>query len=135
MAPPATPSPDAHHPSNRRAASSRLFSPKFPRLLPCCFSSYFQDPSLAFSYWLGLSVVANDQWPTTDDLLMFLTERLNLHIHSRRKIKLHQRIHRLRRRVENVQQTLMRADLELLSRLLVHVRRTQHRELVLHRRQ
>src|SRR6185437_14966370 len=36
---------------------------------------------------------------------------------------------------ENVQQALVRADLELLPRLLINVRRTQHRVLVLHRRQ
>src|SRR5947209_11177228 len=130
MAPPATPSPDAHRPSNRRAASSRLFSPEFLLPLPFRFSSYFQNPSLAIAIGWGASV-----WPTTKGqrLLMFFSECLDLHIDSSREIKLHQRVNRLRRRIENVQQTLVRPNLELLARLLVHVRRTQHRELVLHR--
>src|SRR5258708_21647757 len=68
-------------------------------------------------------------------LLMLFAERLNLHIHAGRKIELHQRVHRLRRRIENVQQPLVRADLELLARFLIHVRRTQHRVFILHRRQ
>ena len=35
---------------------------------------------------------------------MLLTERLNLHIHARRQIELHQRIHRLLRRLQNIEQ-------------------------------
>src|SRR5580693_5762574 len=66
---------------------------------------------------------------------MLFPERLNLHIHARRQVQLHQRIHRLLRRLENIEQPLMRANLELLPRLLIHVRRTQHAVLVLHRRQ
>src|SRR5271155_2201937 len=66
---------------------------------------------------------------------MFLAESLNLHIHTRRQIQLHQRVHRLLRRLENIEQPLMCADLKLLPRLLIHVRRPQHRVLVLHRRQ
>src|SRR6266498_708771 len=101
------------------------------------------------SYWLGsfglapsLVCVACIPFKSfgfvfADDrrLFMFFPERLDLHIHSGGEIKLHQRIHGLRRRIENVQQALVRADLELLARFLVHVRRTQHCVLVLHRRQ
>jgi hypothetical protein len=46
-----------------------------------------------------------------------------------RQIELHQRVHRLRRRVLYVQQTLVRAHLELFARLLVDVRGTVHRDL------
>src|SRR5579864_1237518 len=68
-------------------------------------------------------------------LLVLFSERLNLHIHASGQIELHQRVHRLLRRLENVEQTLVRADLELLPRFFVHVRRTQHAVLVLHRGQ
>src|SRR5437762_7228128 len=59
MAPPATPSPDALRPSNRTAASSRLFCPVFLLPLPFPYSCVAQAPSpaslssLALSYWLG----------------------------------------------------------------------------------
>src|SRR6266513_4392847 len=134
MAQPATRSPDAHHPSNRRVASYRLFSPEFPLLLPFAFL-FFPASQLGSRYWLGLSC-----WPTTKDrrpttLFMLFPECFDLHIHSRRKIELHQCVHGLRRWIENIQQTLVRADLELLARLLVHVRRTQHGIFVFHRRQ
>src|SRR5881227_2148658 len=121
MAPPATPSPDALRPSNRTAASSRLFCPEF--LLPLPFPSLLSESQLGHCYRLG------------GFLFVLFTERLDLHIHPSGEIKLHKRIHGLRRRIEDVQQTLVRADLELLSRFLVHVRRTQHRVLVLHRGQ
>src|SRR6185437_2457106 len=179
MGQPATRSPDAHRPSNRRVASSRLSFPEF--LLPLPFPSPSQ---LGLSYWLGsfgltpslICVVPKGtlvflfrlprtyvlgylssvpaglvhrcypvsfpsqhsrfcRRPRDRRLFMLFPERLDLHIDSSGKIKLHQRIYRLRRRIENVQQALVRADLELLARLLVHVRRTQHRVLVLHRRQ
>src|ERR1700674_3134826 len=70
-----------------------------------------------------------------DSLLMFFPERLNLHIHARRQIELHQRVHRLLRRLENIEQALVGADFKLLPRLLIHVRRSQHAVLVLHRGQ
>src|SRR6266567_511615 len=134
MAQLAAPSPDAHRPLSRTVASCRLFSPEFPLLLPFAFL-FFPASQLGSRYWLGLSC-----WPTTNDrrpttLFMLFPECFDLHIHSSRKIELHQRVHGLRRRIENIQQTLVRADLELLPRFLVHVRRTQHRVFVLHRRQ
>src|SRR5947209_18691096 len=58
-------------------------------------------------------------------------ERLDLHVDAGRKVELHQRVYGLRRRVEDVHQALVRANLELLARLLVHVRRPQDRPLVL----
>src|SRR5688500_6753062 len=47
----------------------------------------------------------------------------------------HERVNRLRRRVEDVDEPLVRAHLEVLERVLVLVRRTDHRVHVLLRRQ
>src|SRR5436190_2434390 len=66
---------------------------------------------------------------------MFLAEGLDFDVHAGRQIQLHQRVHRLRRRLEDVDQPLVRAELELLARLLVDVRRAEHRPLVLLGRQ
>jgi len=55
-----------------------------------------------------------------------LSERFNLDVHTCRQIQLHQRIDRLRRRIENVHQAFVRSDLKLLTRLLIDVRRAQH---------
>src|SRR5215208_1180563 len=60
-------------------------------------------------------------------------ERLDLDVDARGQVELHQRVDGLRRRVEDVHQALVRADLELLARLLVDVRRAQHGPLVLRR--
>src|SRR5690348_854211 len=60
---------------------------------------------------------------------------LDLDVDAGGEIELHQRVDRLRRRVDDVEHALMRADLELLARLLVDVRRAQHRELLDPRRQ
>src|ERR1700685_2923414 len=81
-------------------------------------------------YWLA--VQSSRLKAHRSKLFMFLPECLDLHIHARRQIELHQRIHRLLRRLENVEQALVRAYLKLLPRLLIHVRRTQHAVLVLH---
>ena len=66
---------------------------------------------------------------------MLLAERLDLDIDAGRKIQLHQRVDRLRCRLEDVDQPFVRAELELLARLLVDVRRAEDRPLVLFRRQ
>src|ERR1019366_854786 len=58
---------------------------------------------------------------------VFAPESLDFHVHPRRQIELHQRVNRVRRRLENVDQTLVRAHFELLARLLVHMRRTKNR--------
>src|ERR1039458_1441359 len=73
--------------------------------------------------------------PAARITLSSLLKRLDLDIDASRQIELHQRIHRLLGRFENIDQPLVRADLEGLARLLVHVRRTQHAILVLDRRQ
>src|SRR4029077_7857619 len=46
------------------------------------------------------------------------------------EIELHQRVYRLRRRIDDVEHALVGPDLELLARLLVDMRRTQHGELL-----
>src|SRR5580693_9895784 len=64
-----------------------------------------------------------------------LLKGLNFDVHAGWQIQLHQRVHGLLCRLKNVDEALVRANLERLARLLVHVRRTQHAVLVLHRRQ
>src|SRR5207249_8761800 len=59
----------------------------------------------------------------SSDLTPFLLEGLDLDLDARRQVKLHQRVDRLRGRLEDVQEPLVGADLELLARLLVDVRR------------
>src|SRR5690606_40972858 len=51
---------------------------------------------------------------------------LDVDVDARRKVDAHERVHRLRRRVEDVDQTLVRAHLEVLARVLVLVRRTDY---------
>src|SRR5215212_4077489 len=52
----------------------------------------------------------------------------DFHIHARSEVELHQRVDRLRGGIDDVEHALVRAHLELLARLLVDVRRPQHRE-------
>src|SRR5262245_47801739 len=63
------------------------------------------------------------------------SERLDLDVHAGGEVELHERIDRLRRRLQDVEQPLVRPDLELLAGLLVDVRRAQHRPPVPHGRQ
>src|SRR5215510_10824747 len=51
--------------------------------------------------------------------------QLDLYVYSRGQIEFHQRVHRLVGRVDDVHQALVRADLELVPRSLVDVRRAQ----------
>src|SRR5438105_15811485 len=52
---------------------------------------------------------------------------LDLDVHAGGEIELHQRIHRLRRRIDDIEQALVRAHFELLAAFLVDVRRSVHR--------
>src|SRR5882762_1941677 len=61
-----------------------------------------------------------------------LAQGFDLDIHACGQVEFHQRVDRLLRRLQNIEQTLVGANLELLARFLVHVRRTQHAILVLH---
>jgi len=64
-----------------------------------------------------------------------LSERLNLDVHASRQIELHQRIHRLLRRLQNIEEPLVRPYFKLFPGLLVHVRRAQNRRNAARRRQ
>src|SRR5579863_9610239 len=68
-------------------------------------------------------------------LRMFLAKCLDLDIDARRQIQLGQIFHRLRRRLEDVDQALVSANLKLLARLLVRMRRAQHGVFVFRRGQ
>src|SRR6202140_1904487 len=59
-----------------------------------------------------------------------MSKSLDFHVHAGRKIELHERIHRVRCGLENIDQALVRAHFELLTRFLIHVRRTQHRPAI-----
>src|SRR5208283_6020622 len=61
--------------------------------------------------------------------------KLDLDVDAGGEIEPHQRVDRLRGRIDDVEHPLVRANFELLARLLVDVRRTVHRELLDPRRQ
>src|SRR5690242_16050821 len=56
--------------------------------------------------------------------------QLDLDVDASRQVEPHERVDRLRSRVDDVDQTLVRAHLEVLARVLVLVRRTDHAETV-----
>src|SRR5918911_2240824 len=60
---------------------------------------------------------------------------LDLHVHARGEVELHQRVHGLRGGVHDVEDALVGAHLELLARLLVDVRRAVDGEALDARRQ
>src|SRR5688500_5701489 len=64
-----------------------------------------------------------------------LASLLDVDVDRGRQVDAHERVDRLRRRVEDVDEPLVRAHLEVLERVLVLVRRTDHRVHVLLRRQ
>src|ERR1700736_6280089 len=64
--------------------------------------------------------------PSLRPMICFISLCLELNVDAGRQIQMHQRVHRLRRRLEDVDEALVRADLEMLAALLVHVRRTKH---------
>src|SRR5262245_2803637 len=55
---------------------------------------------------------------------------LDLDVDTGGEVELHQRVHGLRRRIDDIEQALMRAHLELFAALLVDVRRPVDRELL-----
>src|SRR6202011_6017750 len=55
---------------------------------------------------------------------------LDFDVNAGGEVELHQRVHGLRRRIDNVEKTLVRAHLELLAALLVDMRRTVDGELL-----
>src|SRR5437016_543559 len=54
--------------------------------------------------------------------------QLDLHVHARRKLELHEGVHRLVGGVHDVHEALVCAQLELIARVLVGVRGDEHRE-------
>src|ERR1700720_4492011 len=70
---------------------------------------------------------------TPERIVVFLplsALELDLDVHAGGEIELHQRVHRLRRRIDDVEQSFMGAHLELLAAFLVDVRRSVDRELL-----
>src|SRR5580704_15818988 len=59
-----------------------------------------------------------------------LNLELDLDVDAGGEVELHQRVHRLRRRIDDIEQSLMGAHLELLAAFLVDVRRPIDRELL-----
>src|SRR5581483_12453731 len=55
---------------------------------------------------------------------------LDLDVHAGGEVELHQRVHRLRGRIDDVEEPAMGADLELLAALLVDVRAAVDGELL-----
>src|SRR5579864_7045905 len=105
------------------------FLPKIPVTLNAMIF-FSAMPSLASCPWL------ESYGPKPERrcfLFVFLAERLNFDVHTRRQIEFHERIHGLLSRLENIEQALVGANLELLARLLVHVRRTQNAVFVFDR--
>src|SRR6056297_137908 len=58
------------------------------------------------------------------------SSELDLDVDAGSQVELHQRVHGLGRRVDDVEQPLVGPDLELLAALLVDMRPAQHRELL-----
>src|SRR5580704_5159171 len=69
---------------------------------------------------------------TPERIVVFLPLRskLDLDVDAGGEIELHERVHRLRRRIDDVEQSFMGAHLELLAALLVDMRRPVDRELL-----
>src|SRR4051812_14042909 len=68
-------------------------------------------------------------------VVIAVASELDLDVHVRRQVEPHERVDRLRRRVDDVDQPLVRAHLEVLAAVLVLVRRADDAEHVLLRRQ
>src|ERR1700733_10537504 len=66
---------------------------------------------------------------TPERIVILHASELDLDVDAGGEIELHQRVYRLRRRIDNVEQALVRAHFELLAALLVDMRRTVDREL------
>jgi len=80
----------------------------------------------------SMALITN-AWSSSSRVIALLID--DLHIDARSKVELHQRVDRLRGRLHDVEQPLVRPHLELLARLLVDVRRTVDGKLLDSRRQ
>src|SRR5690242_4746348 len=63
----------------------------------------------------------------SNPIMIVRASELDFDVDAGRKIELHQRVDRLGRGFHDVDEPLVDANLELLARFLVHVRRAQHR--------
>ena len=95
---------------------------------------FLRDHASAHDLFLSLQRPTrggHDQLSIAPRLSVFRSAlQLDLHIDTRGEIKFHQRIDRLRRWIDDIEQPLVGADLELLATLLVNMRRTVDRELL-----
>src|SRR5690242_7290021 len=98
-------------PSGRNTCVIPIFLPKIPGLI----SNSGRDMSRPY--------------------LFAAAKRLDLYVYARRQIQLHQRIHRVLRRLKNIEQALVGPDFKLLPALFIHVGRTKHRVEISHGRQ
>src|SRR5437762_14227233 len=96
-------------------SSNSCVIPTFFPKIPATFAISFSIPAWPVGYWLacvaraalaresrGASLRRTAEGGCPHALLMFFPECLNLHIHSGRKVELHERLHCLRRRIQNV---------------------------------
>src|SRR5687768_3214034 len=116
-------------PSAAKICVMPIFLPMIPLIIFGFPISNFQLPIasefIAFQLPIGI-------WQSAMSSLS--SERFDFHIDTRRQIELHQRVNRLWCWVEYVHQPLVRANLKLLARFLIDVRRAQHSPLILYRR-
>src|SRR6185503_15185964 len=88
--------------------------------------------------WLPASVnrrVIPTFWAITPERIVLPSfqpygSELDLDVDTSSEVELHQRVHGLRRRIDDVEKALVGAHLELLAALLVDVRRAVHREFL-----
>ena len=57
-------------------------------------------------------------------IMAFASSELDLDVHAGSQIELHERVHGLRCRIDDVEETLVSPHFELLTALLVHMGRT-----------
>src|SRR4051795_7492836 len=84
--------------------------------------------------WVMPSLVPSSPF-TLRSMVISRTSELDLDVDTRREVEPHQRVDGLRRGVEDVDEPLVGAHLEVLARVLVLVRRADHAVDVLLRRQ
>src|SRR6476660_10380797 len=73
--------------------------------------------------WVMPSLVPSRPFRLRSYVLMMMTSELDLDVDAGGQVESHQRVDRLRRGVNDVDQTLVRAHLEVLARVLVLVGR------------
>src|SRR5690349_2554858 len=99
-------------PSGRNTCVIPIFLPRIPGLISFSLYVRWREPGRS------RSPVPCPPSPVPGvGLLVFLAKRLDLDIYARRKIQLHERVHGLLGRLQDVKQPLVRPDFELLARL------------------